>query len=245
MLRASISAPRAEPPPVQRFAPPRNVSMRYADALGTTLSGVERALVRLAAVVAVCDEPAGRAALARAVADAVPPAWVEEVLLQSYMFAGFPRTLNAMREWRRISGHPAPAHDPDLDGAYGAAPDYRARGEATCAEVYGRFYEKLRVNVAALHPALDRWMVDTGYGQVLGRPGLSLVLRELCVVAVCAAAAQERQLQSHLHGALHVGARPAAVDDALAAVADLAPDGGDRARRLWAHVAGTHAAHSA
>lgn len=227
--------------------------MHHADATGATvspveapaaadvpLSSAERGLVRLAAVVATCGEPAVRAALARAHADALPPAWVEEVLLQSYMFAGFPRALNAMREWRRISGRPAPAHDPDLDRPAAGPEGDRARGEATCARVYGRFYPKLRVNVAALHPALDRWMVDAGYGQVLGRPHLPLALRELCVVAVCAAAAQERQLQSHLHGALHVGAAPAAVADALAAVADLAPDRGDRARRLWAHVRESH-----
>ncbi len=196
-----------------------------------TLSDVERLLVRVAAVVAVGDEQAVRAVLASASARDVPPRWVEEVLLQSYMFAGFPRALNAMREWRRLSGRAAPADDPDADVA-----DHLARGEATCARVYGRFYDKLRRNVAALHPALDRWMVDTGYGQVLGRPGLDLGRRELCVIAVCAAAGQERQLHSHLHGAIHVGLPTAAVDDTLAAVADLTPDRGDRAARLWARV---------
>ncbi|GJG88471.1 carboxymuconolactone decarboxylase [Gemmatimonadetes bacterium T265] len=196
-----------------------------------TLSHVERTLVRVAAVVAVGDEPAVRDVLARALDAAVPPPWVEEVLLQSYMFAGFPRALNAMREWRRLSGLAAPAVDPDLD-----RDDHLVRGEATCARVYGHFYPKLRDNVAALHPALDRWMVEAGYGQVLGRPALSLARRELCVVAVCAAAAQERQLQSHLHGALHVGVDPAVITETLAAVADLARDGGDRAGRLWDHV---------
>lgn len=196
-----------------------------------TLSNVERALVRLAAIVATCDEVAVRLALVGVRDGAVPPAWVEEVLLQSYMFAGFPRALNAMREWRRVSAIAAPIDDPDLD-----APDHHARGTTTCAHVYGRFYPKLRQNVAALHPALDRWMVETGYGQVLGRPGLDLARRELCVVAVCAAAGQDRQLQSHLHGALHVGVPPQVVGDTLDAVADLSPDGGDRARRLWAHV---------
>ena len=195
------------------------------------LSDVERALVRVAAIVATGDEPAVRAALAAAHARMVPLTWIEEVLLQSYMFAGFPRALNAMREWRRLTGALAPMDDPDLD-----RPDHRARGEATCARVYGDMYAKLRRNVAALHPALDRWMVEAGYGQVLGRPGLDLGRRELCVIAVCAAAGQERQLHSHLHGAIHVGVPGAAVDDTLATVADLTPDAGDRARRLWARV---------
>ncbi len=196
-----------------------------------TLSDVERVLVRLAAIVATCDEIGVRTALIAARDSAVPTDWVEEVLLQSYMFAGFPRALNAMREWRRVSTIAAPSIDADLD-----APDFHARGAVTCAHVYGRFYPKLRHNVAALHPALDRWMVETGYGQVLGRPGLDLARRELCIVAVCAAAGQDRQLQSHLHGALHVGVPPAIIGDVLTAVADLSPHGGDRAIRLWAHV---------
>jgi hypothetical protein len=53
-----------------------------------------------------------RAGAAECVSAGTPIAWVEELLLQSYLFCGFPRTLNAMREWRRVSGAPAPAEDP-------------------------------------------------------------------------------------------------------------------------------------
>jgi 4-carboxymuconolactone decarboxylase len=165
-----------------------------------------QALVRLAAILAVGDEPAVRAALAGALR-LVPALWVEELILQSYLFAGFPRALNAMREWRRLSRRPAPLDDP---GAHLARTpeEWERVGEATCAAVYGRFYERLRPNIAALHPALDGWMITEGYGKVLSRPGLDLVRRELCIVAVCAAARQDRQLHSHLHGALNVGAPP-------------------------------------
>jgi 4-carboxymuconolactone decarboxylase len=82
-------------------------------------------------------------------------------------------------------------------------------------------YEKLRVNIAELHPALDAWMVVEGYGKVLSRPGLDLVRRELCIVAVCAVAKQDRQLQSHLHGALNVGATQGQIAGALAALDGL------------------------
>jgi alkylhydroperoxidase/carboxymuconolactone decarboxylase family protein YurZ len=37
-----------------------------------------------------------------------------------------------------------------------------------------------------LHPVLDDMMLEYGYGRVLSRPGLSLRLRELCVVAALA-----------------------------------------------------------
>jgi 4-carboxymuconolactone decarboxylase len=89
-------------------------------------------------------------------------------------------------------------------------------------------YEKLRLNVRDLHPALDAWMVIDGYGKVLSRPGLALERRELCVVAACAAMGQDRQLHSHLHGALNVGVGPDAIIDAIEAIAELI--GAERAR---------------
>ena len=86
----------------------------------------------------------------------------------------------------------------------------------TCAAVYGSMYERLRENIRVLHPALDDWMITEGYGKVLSRPGLDLPRRELCIVAACAAAGQDRQLHSHLHGALNVGVSRSAMDDAIA-----------------------------
>jgi 4-carboxymuconolactone decarboxylase len=192
-------------------------------------------LVRLAAVLAGGSEAQVRVALNRAVAG-IDPVWVEEVILQTYLFAGFPRALNAAREWRRLSGRDAPVGDEgtDLDPAV-----LVARGEATCSTVYGPFYERLRHNIRALHPALDHWMIVEGYGKVLGRPALDLARRELCVVAACAIARQDRQLHSHLHGALHAGASAAQVDAALLAIADLLdPDDVKRYVGLWARVQG-------
>jgi 4-carboxymuconolactone decarboxylase len=192
-------------------------------------------LVRLAALLAGGSEGQVRHILADAVT-MIDPIWVEEVILQTYLFAGFPRALNAAREWRRISGREAPAQD---EGTALHPDGLIQRGEATCATVYGPFYERLRHNIRALHPALDSWMIVEGYGKVLGRPALDLARRELCVVAACAIARQDRQLHSHLHGALHAGASPAQVDGALVAVADLlAPDDVKRYVGLWARVQG-------
>jgi 4-carboxymuconolactone decarboxylase len=195
-----------------------------------------RLLVRLAAVLAAGTEGQVRDALAAA-HGVVSDIWIEELLLQTYLFAGFPRALNGMREWRRLSPRPAPGNDA---GATDTPDEWRARGEATCATVYGAMYERLRHNIRELHPRLDDWMIVEGYGKVLSRPGLDLVRRELCIVAACAAADQERQLHSHLHGALNAGASPLALDDTLVVLADvIGPTRVDSARRLWARVAGT------
>ncbi len=208
--------------------------MPHATFTSRIVSGLddeERELVRLAAVVAAGGEQAVRAQLARAAA-LIRPEWVEEVILQSYLFAGFPRTLNAAREWRRVSGRPAPRSD---DGErFQRVAEWRAAGEDTCRTVYGVFYERLRHNIRALHPALDAWMIVEGYGKVLSRPQLALQMRELCIVAACAAAGQDRQLHSHLHGALHAGASAASVSETLAAIADqMGVDDVARYRNLW------------
>ncbi len=201
-----------------------------------------RCLVRLAAVIGSGADKQVRAFLREA--RTLPVPWVEEVILQSYLFAGFPRALNASREWRRLSGAPAPVDDVYADAmAPGVAASWRTNGEATCAAVYGDMYDKLRINIARLHPALDHWMVTDGYGKVLSRPGLDIIRRELCVIAICALAHQDRQLHSHLHGALNVGATPAQVLGTLEALDDLLDaDTQRRYRLLWGHVRSAHTA---
>jgi 4-carboxymuconolactone decarboxylase len=124
---------------------------------------------------------------------------------------------------------------------YDAAPEWRARGEATCAVVYGDAYTRLRRNIAHLHPALDAWMIVEGYGKVLSRDGLDLARRELCIVAACAHTAQDRQLHSHLHGALNAGVPADAVDATFDALNDvLSADALRSGRLLWARVRSQH-----
>jgi 4-carboxymuconolactone decarboxylase len=174
--------------------------------------------VRIAGAIAGSPEGQVRSLMSEAL-DEVDPVQVEEIILQSYLFAGFPRTLNAMRMWRVVSERPAPDTDPEA-----AAEDFdlwRTRGAETCAIVYGESYEKLRQNVCELHPALDEWMIVDGYGKVLSRPGVDLRTRELCVVAACAVSGQQRQLHSHLHGALNSGSSVGEIAGVLDALGDL------------------------
>ena len=187
----------------------------------TSLAPIEaglRHLVRIAGAIAGSPEGQVRSLMSKAV-DEVDPVSVEEIILQSYLFAGFPRTLNAMRIWRVVSERPAPESDPEA-----AAEDFdlwRRRGAETCEIVYGKSYERLRKNVCELHPALDEWMIVEGYGKILSRPGVDLRTRELCVVAACAVSGQQRQLHSHLHGALNAGSSPGEIGAVLDALGDL------------------------
>jgi 4-carboxymuconolactone decarboxylase len=189
-----------------------------------------RALLRLAASLGTRDAIRIRTAMedARAESDASA---VEETILQSHLFVGFPDALNALGTWREVSGLPAP---PSL----GEDPlGWEARGERVCATVYGANYAKLRENVRGLHPDVDGWMVAGGYGRVIGRPRLDLATRELCIAALLAVWNVPRQLHSHLRGALNAGASVAQVDEAVeVACGYVSPDAAERVRALWGEI---------
>lgn len=186
----------------------------------TLFSDAMRALVRVAAAVAGAPIAFTRRVMLEAI-DVAPATSVNDVLLQSYLFAGFPRTLNATRVWREVSGEEAPRDDPAMSPPTAAA--LRQKGEEVCRAVYGHKYDALRKAVRHLHPALDEWMITDGYGKVLSRPGLTLVQRELCIVAACAASEQVPQLKSHLRGALNCGASLEDLGQTLSALTDIVP----------------------
>jgi len=218
---------------------------------GGALDPETEALVRLSASLATRDEEAIRGALDETVESARPGA-VEEILLQSYLFLGFPAALGGLALWREVSGRRAEdgsAAEVRVDSATaeGAAvesstgPDELARrierGERTCRIVYGGRYEALRENIRALHPEMERWMLEEGYGKVLSRRGLDLRVRELAIGALLAVLGTQVQLHSHLRGALHAGAPPEEVEAALAVAGEYETEEGRRAaRETWLRV---------
>lgn len=188
------------------------------------------ALVRVAAALSPCSTVDLRLAL-RDAAERADALAVEEVLLQSYLFAGYPAALNGFRLWREASGRAAGPAEPDDPEAW------TKRGAEVCRRVYAGQYERLRANVAALHPDMERWMLQEGYGKVLGRPGLDLATRELCIAAMLASLDAEPQLYAHLRGAINAGASEEDVEDALReAGRGISPERSRAAREVWARV---------
>ena len=188
----------------------------------SVLSPAQEALVCLSAALAARDGATLEGAMRRA-AEMAPSVEGEEAILQSYLFLGYPTALNAFARWREITGREAGPSTRDEEV-------WQSRGAQVCASVYGGQYEGLRANIKRLHPDMERWMLEEGYGKVLGRPGLALVTRELCIAAMLAVQQVPKQLYSHLRGALNVGASPAATARAL----ELAAGFGTEASRAIA-----------
>ncbi len=194
-----------------------------------------RDLARFAAAIAQGYEPELRERVGPLRASQVPPAWVEELLLQSVLMVGYPRALIAFGVWRKFSGLPTPEGGEGMD--YGEAPEWTRRGEEVCAKIYGENYRKLRDSVRALHPVIDSWMITEGYGRTLGRPALDLMRRELCTVVQTAVLEAPRQLHSHLRGALNAGATFGQIEGTLSIVNPLLSfDQWKKVKELWRTV---------
>lgn len=186
-------------------------------------------LIRISAAVASRDALRLREALEGAVA--ADARAVEETLLQTHLFVGFPIALEALILWREVCGSPPPRPLHEDAGSWAG------RGALVCERVYGANYPKLRANVQAIHPDLDRWMVEGGYGRVIGRPGLDLPTRELCIAALLIVWDAPRQLHSHVRGALNAGASGEDLTHTLQIAGDYAsPDSMDGARELLSRI---------
>lgn len=195
-----------------------------------TLSARDRRLARLTAAVALGDWD--ELARLRASAPSGEPdrAW-REAMLQTHLFAGFPRAVEAYAVLARAGG--LGALEP---GEALAEPDRAERGAALFAAIYAESAPSVRGELERAHPDFARWIEGHAYGRVLARDGLAAGRRELCAVAALAVLGQERQLASHARGALRCGATADEVDSVLACVRDLAPERVDSARRALARL---------
>jgi len=121
---------------------------------------------------------------------------IYEALLQNYLFTGYPSALLSLKLLKELYPNKRIPKAADMNLYH-----FRNRGEANCKKVYGNKFEKLISNVKNFSPDMAEWLILEGYGKVLGRKGLSLKERELCIVATLTALKFEDQLYSHINGA--------------------------------------------
>jgi len=186
------------------------------------------AMVRVAAGIARGDADRLRLFLRGARVAQVPAAWIEELLLQSFLNVGYPLTLVAFGVWRELAGAATDAGEPVSHAEWER---WRDRGAETCRQVYADRFPRLLENLRALHPAVESLVLVDAYGKILGRPGLPLNVRELCTLAAVATLDAPRQLRAHLQGARNVGWTREQIDLALAVVEEQIE--AERSLRVW------------
>jgi 4-carboxymuconolactone decarboxylase len=174
------------------------------------LPRTEARLVALSASIAAGD--ASAAAAEDALREGASREEVYETLLQSYLFLGFPRAIEAFF----AAGPVLERHGASPPAASRVDPEaWQRDGEALCRRVYGRNYDKLVETMRGRSPDLASWMILEGYGKVLSRRGLSATAREYCVVAILTVTRMWRQLRSHAIGAVNVGGTRARVRESI------------------------------
>jgi 4-carboxymuconolactone decarboxylase len=156
-------------------------------------------------------------ALEEASSDGVTSEEIKEALLEIYLFAGYPRAINALRTMHDTLGIEG-SETEEVEGGDESEEDpveLERKGLELMELIYGRSLPSLLSNMKVLHADLARWMVREGYGKVLTRPGLSVKTRELCVVAILRALDCVPQLEAHMKGAVNAGARVEEIREAL------------------------------
>ena len=197
-----------------------------------------RSVALYSASIALADPKVQESCLERAGKLGVQPDALYEVVLQSYLFLGFPRMLQAAELFHRIT---------DKGQSTRTAPDLRAkdltewinRGEELCRRVYANKFEPLQRKVSAMAPEVFQWMIAEGYGKVLSRPSLDLVSREMAVIACLMIENHQPQLRSHILGAINVGATNKLIFTIIADLNSTAEEGAAFARTVLEQVANT------
>ncbi len=155
-----------------------------------------------------------------------------EVLLQSYLFCGFPRMLDALFDLAALvepnsylpSNTKTKRNSSQLAYTADESMSYEKRGRDLIQLIYGKNYHKLEHAISKMSPDVFRLMIMEGYGKTLSRSGLDVKTRELAVVAALVVDRRPRQLRAHLRGALNVGVTPETLQELFRVLAVFTPE---------------------
>lgn len=179
----------------------------------TALTRPQRVLTILSAANALLLDHETDECVALGISESVPVLQLKEVILQNYLFCGFPNAIEGLLILQKQARLHGLANEDYQD--HRSDSTIRLDGERLCREVYRKNFDQLMANMQSLSTDLHQWMLREGYGKVLSRPVLPGIERELCIVSTLAALGRVRQLISHLKGAFHLGASIEAIQETI------------------------------
>ncbi|MFN0207723.1 MAG: carboxymuconolactone decarboxylase family protein [Planctomycetota bacterium] len=180
----------------------------------TSTDSAFRALLDAFVAANGADSPSIRRALSRALRAGLPKAKAREAMRMVHLFGGFPRTLNALEALAAASAG-SKVNITDRSNTTDTI-DQKA-GAALFTKIYGSSAGAVKTFLFNLDPCVATWIHEHAYGRVLTRRGLAAHERELLAVAALISTGQDKQLVSHLRGAVRCGATDAQIAQAVAA----------------------------
>jgi len=143
---------------------------------------------------------------------------IRETILQSMLFAGYPRALRAFEILDEVlegrEGRTRPRKD-RLPPRSSTIAFLRRRGRQLFERVYREDADAVMARIGKLHPEFMDWIIEDAYGKVLSRPFLGIEDREILSSAMLVVLDLPPQLTSHLRGALREGATRRALEEMI------------------------------
>ncbi len=163
-----------------------------------------------------------------------------EVLLQGYLFCGYPRAIESffcMNE--ALDGKKNLDISKIKPATLVDSHSLLKRGEILSRIVHKDKYDKIKRKIDELCPDLGYLMIAEGYGHILYREGLNSRLRELAIVATLTSLEAGRQLNSHIRGARNVGCGDLEIFEAIVTgMAWIERGKIEKSLKLWSSITG-------
>ncbi|ERS04250.1 carboxymuconolactone decarboxylase [Acinetobacter sp. COS3] len=171
-----------------------------------TLSNQQQAIIPIAAFAATGDLESLSRGLNQGLDDGLTINEIKAVLVQTYAYAGFPRSLNALAEFMRVIEQRKSQGIDDQEGkdSQPLAQDYNARvqGEQNQTQLVG---QPVTGALFEFSPEIDEYLKTHLFGDIFSRDVLSWQDREIATVSMLAAmTGTESQLKSHVNMSLNI-----------------------------------------
>jgi 4-carboxymuconolactone decarboxylase len=161
-----------------------------------------------------------------------------ELLLQGYLFCGYPAAIESFFCLEQVLKRKCGLH---LNGISArpleSSTGMLGRGAIIGRKVHGDKFERIDNKISALCPDLGYLMVAEGYGHVLSRGGLDIKTRELAVVSSLTALGAHRQLNSHIRGSRNVGCEDSEIYETIfTCLLWISPERVIESLKLWSRI---------
>lgn len=172
-----------------------------------TLSQQQQVIIPIAAFAAVGDMTELKLALNQGLEHGLSINEIKEVLIQTYAYAGFPRSLNALNELMNVLDQRQKngIHDHIGRASQPLAKDYQPliQGTLNQTQVVG---QPVKGALFEFAPTIDEYLKTHLFGDIFSRDILSWQDREIATVSMLSALdGVENQLKSHVQISLNVG----------------------------------------
>ncbi|UCE66985.1 MAG: carboxymuconolactone decarboxylase family protein [Candidatus Zixiibacteriota bacterium] len=169
-----------------------------------------------------------------------------EVLLQGYLFCGYPAAIESFFCMNEIlDGKKRLDISKIKPGTLADGDSLLKRGETLSRIIHKDKHDKIKRKIDELCPDLGYLMIAEGYGHILCRDGLNSRLRELAVVATLTSLGAGRQLNSHIRGARNVGCEDLEIFETIVTgIAWIRPEKIENSIKLWSDIMGRECPNS-